>query len=132
MIGPWGSRSLFSSRDVLGRKTAGGECHSFLLKSASVRNLTTNKSKGPAVLFQNSCSPQASPSFVISYRVLSSSWVEHCFGEDIFYHIKLDFPQHFFIVLEKYPGSCSPSLPHLPCVGLCQSSVLLYLFFPER
>lgn len=68
------------------------------------------------MLSQNSCAPEP-PHLLLSLTcVLPSSWVDHYFGETIFYHIKLYFPQHFSIVLEKYPGSCSPS-PH-PALAL--------------
>lgn len=81
VTGPWVSHNVPSStpRDVLGRKRVGWRYHS--LASVLVQNPTTNTSRGPG------CAALPKPPHLL--YLLSSSWVEHYFGENIFYHIKL-------------------------------------------
>lgn len=133
VTGPWRSHPLFNSRVVIRGKTRGQGRHSVLSLAALVRNHTATETKGSVAPFQNNCSPQDSPSSVTSdlCLILFLSGT-HNFGRISSTVTKLDFPQPHFVVIENYPGSCSPASHTSPMWGCVRALVLLCLFFPAR
>lgn len=116
VIGPWGSHSPFSSRNVLGRKTAGWGYHS---------HLTTNKSKGPGCSVSEQPRSWASPSSVISCLCLALFLGGTLFWGDYLLPYKAGFSSAFlhcarkgsWLLLSQPPTCfCFPS-PH-PALAL--------------